>query len=421
MERNLINILISWKIQNTICKYFFSSCLKIGWPINLFPVFLPVSLAKKKKRGVLLPPAVGYSVDVLIDLCINNQVSPKYYFRLLVIWLINLINWPFRTYERLVINPRFNNQAIEKAPIFIIGHWRSGTTHLHNLLCQDSRMGFVTTYQSVFPDTLFNIVGRFLFHGFTKLLIPGIRKGDNVALDTANPQEEEFALGDKAPVCFYYFWMFPKNIRMYYDRFIRFRGLSDEETESWESAYKLLIKKTLKNTGSMQFLSKNPPNTARIKVLLEMFPEAKFIHIHRNPVEVFLSTRHFYIKMLPHLQLHTITQSEIDNHIFAVYKNLMKDFLEQKQLIPDGNFVEIAFADLEHDPLGNLKTIYEMLDLKGFEDALPFFQNYQQSMESYEKNKHSISRGLLEKIRQEWGFAMKEFNYDIPEKIEITP
>jgi hypothetical protein len=395
--------------------------LKIGCPTNDISVCLPVSLAKKNKKGVLLPPAVGYSVNILMGLCIENHVSPKYYFRLLIIWLINLINWPFRTYERLVINPRFNSQAIEKAPIFIIGHWRSGTTHLHNLLCQDSRMGFVTTYQSVFPDTLFNVFGRFLFHGFTKLLIPGSRKGDNVALDTKNPQEEEFALGDKASVCYYYFWMFPKNIRKYYDRFIRFCGLADEETESWKSAYELLIKKALKNTGRAQFLSKNPPNTARIKVLLEMFPEAKFIHIHRNPVEVFLSTRHFYIKMLPHLQLHTIAQSEIDKHIFEVYKNLMNDFLEQKPLISDGNFVEIAFADLERDPLGNLKAIYEMLDLKGFEQALPLFQNYQQGMESYEKNKHSVSRELLEKIRQEWGFAMKEFNYDFPEKIEITP
>jgi hypothetical protein len=215
--------------------------------------------------------------------------------------------------------------------------------------------------------------------------------------------------------------MFPTNIRNYYDRFIRFKVLTTAETDSWKRDYSLLIKKALKNTGREQFLSKNPPNTARVKVLMEMFPDAKFIHIHRNPVEVFLSTRHFYAKMLPHLQLQRISQTEIDNHIFEIYKSLMKDFLEQKKLIPAGNFVDIAFDELERSPLKNLKAIYHELGLPGFEDALPFFEKYQESMESYEKNKHSISRELLEKIQQEWGFAIKEFNYDLPEKIEILP
>jgi hypothetical protein len=379
-----------------------------------------MSLAKKQKKGVLLPPAVGYSLKIMAGLFTRNQVSARYYPRLVIITLINLINYPFRTWERLLINPGFKNEAIKNDPVFIVGHWRSGTTHLHNLLCQDERLGFVTTYQSVFPDTLLAGLGRFIFGGFTKLLIPGTRKGDNVKLDTANPQEEEFALGDKTPVCFYYFWMFPKNIRNYYDRFIRFRGIPDSQLQSWKNDYKLLIKKALKNTGRVQFLSKNPPNTARIKVLLEMFPNAKFIHIHRNPVEVFLSTRHFYSKMLPYLQLHSITQEEIDYHIFDIYKKLMSDFLEQKTLIPAANFVEIAFDDLEKDPLNNLKHIYEKLDLPGFEDALPAFTNYRQSMDSYEKNKHTISSDLLEKIRHEWGFAMKHFNYAVPENIGIT-
>ncbi len=379
-----------------------------------------MSLAKKQKKGVLLPPAVGYSLKIMAGLFTGNHISAKYYPRLVIITLINLINWPFRAWERLLINPGFKNETIKNDPVFIVGHWRSGTTHLHNLLCQDERLGFVTTYQSVFPDTLLAGLGRFIFGGFTRLLIPGTRKGDNVKLDTANPQEEEFALGDKTPVCFYYFWMFPKNIRNYYDRFIRFRGIPDLQLQSWKNDYKLLIKKALKNTGRVQFLSKNPPNTARIKVLLETFPGAKFIHIHRNPVEVFLSTRHFYSKMLPYLQLHSITQEEIDSHIFDIYKKLMNDFLEQKTLIPADNFVEIAFDDLEKDPINNLKNIYEKLDLPGFEDALPAFSNYRQSMESYEKNKHAISRDLLEKIRYEWGFAMKHFNYTVPENIGIT-
>ncbi len=154
-----------------------------------------MSLANNKKKGILLPPAVGYSFKILANLIRRNKIHVKYYPRILAIVIINLINFPFRTYERIMINPRFKKKSIVTDPIFIIGHWRSGTTHLHNLLCKDPQMGYITTYQSVFPDTLFNKLGRFLFKGFSSLLIPGKRQGDNVKLGPSLPQEEEFALG----------------------------------------------------------------------------------------------------------------------------------------------------------------------------------------------------------------------------------
>ena len=166
-------------------------------------------MTKKSKKGMLLPPAIGYSFKIVLDLIRKNKIQLKYFPKLIAIIIVNLINYPFRTYERLFINPSYHKKTIEQSPVFIIGHWRSGTTHLHNLLCQDDQMAFVTTYQSVFPDTLFNKFGRFLFRGFSTLLIPGTRKGDNVTLGASLPQEEEFALGDKTPLCFYFFWMFP--------------------------------------------------------------------------------------------------------------------------------------------------------------------------------------------------------------------
>jgi len=77
---------------------------------------------KKQKRGILLPPAVGYSFKILFGLLKENHISAKYYPRILAILLINLINWPFRNYERLVINRRFGHKNIETVPVFIVGH-----------------------------------------------------------------------------------------------------------------------------------------------------------------------------------------------------------------------------------------------------------------------------------------------------------
>ena len=130
-------------------------------------------MAKRAKKGFLLPPAVGYSLEVWTGMLLQGGISIRYLHRVILTYLVSLINWPFRNYERLLINPKYRKAPSTLPKIFILGHWRSGTTHLHNLMSQDARMGYVSTYQSVFPDTLRNYAGRFLFEGFAKLLIPG--------------------------------------------------------------------------------------------------------------------------------------------------------------------------------------------------------------------------------------------------------
>ncbi len=375
--------------------------------------------SKRKTFEVLLPPAVGYSFSILVRFFFTNKIDLRYYHRLLILGIINLINLPFRTYERVFINPRFRKRPAGEAPVFIIGHWRSGTTHLHNILSRDPGMGYLTTFQGVFPDTLFNILGKFIFVNFTRLLIPRTRKGDNVTLSTGNPQEEEFALGDKTPLCYYYFWMFPKKTLQYYEEALRYKGIPQRRADRWKRDYQLLVRKSLANTGGKRFLSKNPPSTARVRMLLETFPDAKFIHIHRNPVEVFLSTTHFFNVMMPYLQLQRFTNHEREELVLTVYKRMMKDYLADRELIPAKNLVEVAFEDLENKPMEEVERIYRELGIPGFQDAKKDFEEYLRKMRSYRKNRHSISRSRLERVIGEWKFAMEHWKYDIPETIDI--
>jgi len=191
-------------------------------------------MMKSQKKGFLLPPAVGYSFKVLLYLFGNHLISIRFLPRTIITILINLINWPFRVYEKLFINQKYKGKQLENDPVFIVGHWRSGTTHLHNILCQDPQMAYVSTFQSVFPDTLFNKAGRFIFEGFARILIPGTRKGDNVILGTGLPQEEEFAIGDKTSISFYYFWMFPRSLKKFYDQCIRFKDVDNAKIRAWK-------------------------------------------------------------------------------------------------------------------------------------------------------------------------------------------
>lgn len=38
-------------------------------------------MTKKSKRGMLFPPAIGYSMTVVLSLIIKNKLSLKYFFK----------------------------------------------------------------------------------------------------------------------------------------------------------------------------------------------------------------------------------------------------------------------------------------------------------------------------------------------------
>ena len=251
-----------------------------------------------------------------------------------------MIGIPFRIYERLFYNRKLAKRDIKEDPIFILGHWRSGTTLLHNLMCQDTQMGYVTTYHSVFPDQLLTWFSRFIFRNFTKLFIPLKRLGDNVELGINYPQEEDFALGSNHELSFYYFFFFPEKTREYFNSFILNNNISTKLEKAWQKDYRIIIQKALKNTGKTRFLSKNPPNTGKARQLLEIFPDAKLIHIYRNPVTVFLSTRHFFMNLIPTLQFHSIPDEELEENIYFVYREIMKHYFKERHHIPKGNLMK---------------------------------------------------------------------------------
>ncbi len=114
---------------------------------------------------------------------------------------------------------------------------------------------------------------------------------------------------------------------------------------------------------------KSPPHTARIRLLLELFPDARFVHIHRHPYVVFRSTRHLIRAVQPVFRLQEGPVPDGDDRILSVYTELYDAFFEERGLIPEGRFCEVAFDDLERDPVGVVGSIYESLGLPGFEDA----------------------------------------------------
>jgi len=342
----------------------------------------------------------------------GSKVDPGFYLKLVLTTLVVLISTPFHIWEYFFFRQRVKKFRFQKEPLFILGHWRSGTTFLHNMLCADPESGYLTTYHSVFPN---NLGSKFIFKNFMEMNMPDKRPSDNVKLGIDLPQEDEFALSNLTERSFYHFFYFPNLYREIYTRSID--DVNQGIDPSWDRIYRDLIVKSLLNSYGHRAVLKNPVNTARIKSLLRTFPDAKFIFIYRNPITVFLSTQKFFYELFPTLWFTKVDRVFIDEMIYENFKRLMHDYDQQKHLIPKGNLVEIRFEDLEKEPLELCRNIYNDLLHEDFVAPRVHFEKFLSNQKGYTKNNYRIARPLLDKIQLEWGEYMQRWGYGVPEEL----
>jgi LPS sulfotransferase NodH len=296
-----------------------------------------------------------------------------------------------------------------EAPLFILGHYRSGTTHLHNLLALDPQFAAPTFFQALNPHT-FLTTERFAAPVADRLIVRR-RHQDEMALGAGVPSEDEFASCAMTGLSPYMAWCFPED-GADYDRYLTFRDAHESEVVRWGHALTTFLKK-LTVRYARPLVLKSPPHTARIRLLLGLFPDARFVHIRRDPYVVFRSTRHMIRagQRLYHLRGGPIQDS--DDRIISVYAEMYDTYFEERGLIPEGRLCEVGFEDLEHDPVGVVCSVYEALGLSDFEDVRPRLEGYLGSIAGYRKNRHDeLPEPLRRRIADEWGRSFDEWGYD---------
>jgi omega-hydroxy-beta-dihydromenaquinone-9 sulfotransferase len=336
------------------------------------------------------------------------EVDSAYWHRATFITLTSWMNSAYRRKEENLFDASVAKAKIE-APLFILGHWRTGTTHLHNLLAQDTdQFAYANTYQVVNPHT-FLCTEEANTRRFARL-VPPKRPMDNMALSFQAPQEDEFAPCLMSLRSLYLGISFARR-EQHYSRYLTFRDVPREELEEWKAAFTWFLKKlTFKYRRPL--VLKSPPHTARIRLLLEMFPDARFVHIHRNPYSVFQSSRHYFDTATWYTYLQRPDVTGIDDRILRRYNVLFDAFFADRSLIADGRFHELSFEALERDPVGEMRELYARLGLSGFEKFSPKLQRYVDSLSNYRKNQFiELDPGMRQKIATTWERSFEEWQY----------
>ena len=318
-------------------------------------------------------------------------------------------SWPWLAYFGLCALARspftLAETALEAAtrtpyatPLFIVGHWRSGTTHLVNLLASAERFHAPTPVAVGLPAER-RLLGRPL-EPLLARLIPTGRWIDAVAVDRSAPQEDEIALANLGVPSFYEAYYLPGDLRR---RLAALLFLDERATARWLDRADAFYRRLARERRGARLLVKNPVYTARVGAILRRWPDARFIHCVRDPYAVFASTLRFHRELAAALGLAPFDDAELETAVIETYATMMQRFEADRGLLGADRIVDVRYEDLTARPLDELARIYATLDLGDFAADRPAFAAHLEAVAGYRAGRYRLDDATRARLDAAWG------------------
>jgi len=351
------------------------------------------------------------------------RLSPKRFFINLFIFLF----WPAWVLSMRIaylfdnlFYPEHQEQDV-KEPVFIVGNFRSGTTFLHRLLTKDYQSTSFTSFELYMAPS---VVGRKFYRWLLKVnnFIGNPAKWV-IGLFNRIVEKEAYMhkigldeVEEDGQVLFHVwssfdllaFFPFPKLIRkyIYYDDQVP----ADVKKRDMDY-YSEIVRKHIYSHGGRRYISKNPSYSPKVKTLHQYFPDAKFINIVRNPLQVIPSTISLYSK---HCRTYGDPEAEY-NLQETVIEHSKHWYLYPHQYLktlPSDQYIQILYKDLVADPEGTIRDIYQRFNFEISPEFAEILRAEAEKSKSY-KSKHLYSlkkMGLSKKrIEKEFQFFSEQF------------
>ncbi len=308
----------------------------------------------------------------------------------------------------LVYGRRVAAQRLNHPPVFILGHWRSGTTMLHNLLTLNPELGFLNLYQCLNPGHF--LLTEKVIAPLTEWMLSSTRPMDNMPLSWSLPQEDEMGLCVSTLLSPYIMIAFQDRMDVY-ERFFDPRDMTPNEQRIWKAALMSLLQKFALRSDQTPVM-KSPTHTFRVPTLMEMFPEAKFVYIHRNPRDVIRSTVRLRKVLFTENSIGPLHPECWLGQTVDVYERCIRSYEDTKHLIPGKQLVEIGFEQLEKNPAEVVHRIHRELDLAGWDKAEPLVMKEVAGFADYRKNSFRPDPEMESLVRTRLAWACELYGYE---------
>jgi len=277
--------------------------------------------------------------------------------------------------ERVLLCPvrmlKFGKDAVFDHPpgvVIVVGYYRSGTTHLHNLLSCDPKVVTPRWYQVLAPQGFW--LGWSLVRVMLVPFLGSTRPQDGVAFGPEWPAEDDFALCNwglcsTLPGRF----VFPSQWAAW-SRWNTLEGLSERQINRWRSLTAMLCWKLTRGNRDKVLVLKTPSHTGKIRELDRLFAgKARFVHIARDPEKVIDSNVNMHHRLRGHLLEGGPDDRTVRDRIVDEYESLEAACAEQLAAIDPGRVARIRHKDLVQDPMGELARLSSSIGLQWSDDA----------------------------------------------------
>lgn len=281
------------------------------------------------------------------------------------------------------------------APLFILGHWRTGTTWLHELLSCDPQLRCPTTYECFVPHH-FLLTQRWV-QRWARFAIPRTRSVDQVTVGWDRPQEDEFALLNLGIPGPYARLAFPNQVEQDL-AWLDLDQLSETDQRRWRTTWLWFLRHLL-TARSGQLCLKSPPHTCRLPTILDLIPDSRFIYLVRKPSEVIPSTIRLWSSLSQIYGYQRGDPQRLLADVPRMFAHFHQRFEATRQRIPADQLMVVRYEELIADPLATLRRLYAGLNLGEFSQIRERVISLVESRSSYQRNQHVVDHELQAAIR----------------------
>lgn len=323
-------------------------------------------------------------------------------------FLLRLLNNRLRMLRDFSAHPEIEKQQI-KAPIFICGSTRTGSTKTQRLLASSGDFNWLAFWQSLNPSLITgdrsespeariedadNYVRWFNDASPNAKLVHEIR--------THEPEEESFILVHSlmtpvftgmVEVPSYIQWLLRQDLSAQFHflkdtlKYLQWQGYADP---------------------SKRWVLKSPFYASLEPLLLKVFPDAQLIMTHRHPLETIPSTCSLF-------KSYRTPYSDASIDSSAVVEGAaipMSNHLEIRSSMPDIQFLDIAYSEVTHSAERVIEEVYRFIGMELSEDAKQRMLDWEKNHPIHQKGKHKYSL-------EDFGLTEDEINEQFAGYIEL--
>ncbi len=295
--------------------------------------------------------------------------------------------------DRLKMRSKLNNFMKDKVlpppadPIFVTGLPRSGTTYLFNLLALDINHRSPKYWEIMSPlpitESNFALKKRIWKVNaelkFARTIIPKLRHMHHIRAQT--PEECEL-LATINVRSFVYMCM--ANVPEYVEYL---KDCSFDSVFVWHKKFFQMLELTGRPE---RWLLKDPSHIGHIPEILKTYPNARFINIHRSPMESIASFCSLTMNIRSAFSKN-VDPEQIGDVILDFWQNSLNKGLVEKQKLSHEQIVDVSYSEFIENPLLIIKNIYKSFNLDIDIETENKMEQYLINQRNIKKQKHSYS------------------------------